>query len=251
MTRCRSPLQNGTSALRGLLCLIAFLLYHTGVSAQDNTLTAEEEAAGWELLFDGEDLGKWRNFKSDGLNAQWVAENGTMKLTGKGGGDILTRRTYANFDLRLHWQVSEGGNSGIFILVDEEGKFIYSRAPEIQILDNERHSDRKLDTHRSGSLYDMVAAHPSSQKPAGEWNQVRILFRDGFLQVWQNEVKTVNITIGDGTWNTLFEASKFSGGLESLFSDFKGFAEGRSGHIGLQDHSDPVAFRNLKILELK
>ena len=230
---------------------MAFLFFVVGASAADNALTAEEEAQGWELLFNGSDMSQWRNFKQPDLNEKWIVEDGTMKLTGKGGGDIMTRKSYGNFDLRLEWNISEGGNSGIFILVDEEGKFIYSRAPEIQILDNERHSDRKLDTHRSGSLYDMVAAHPSSQKPAGEWNQVRILFRDGFLQVWQNEVKTVNITIGDGTWNTLFEASKFSGGLESLFSDFKGFAEGRSGHIGLQDHSDPVAFRNLKILELK
>ena len=251
MTRCRSPLQNGTSALRGLLCLIAFLLYHTGVSAQDNTLTAEEEAAGWELLFDGEDLGKWRNFKSDGLNAQWVAENGTMKLTGKGGGDILTRKIYENFDLRLEWQIAEGGNSGIFILVDEEGRFIYSHAPEIQILDNERHSDNQIDSHLSGSLYDMVPSHPSSHRAAGEWNQVRILFQDGFLQVWQNGVATVTITIGDSAWNTLFEASKFSGLLGAWFGDFDGFAESRSGHIGLQDHGDAVAFRNIKILELQ
>ena len=231
--------------------VVQCLFFAVGASAADNRLSAEEQSQGWELLFNGTDISQWRNFKQPGLNEKWVVEDGTMKLTGKGGGDIMTRKSYGNFDLRLEWKISEGGNSGIFILVDEEGKFIYSRAPEIQILDNERHSDRKLDTHRSGSLYDMVAAHPSSQKPAGEWNQVRILFRDGFLQVWQNEVKTVNITIGDGTWNTLFKASKFSGGIESLFSDFKGFAEARTGHIGLQDHSDPVAFRNLKILELK
>jgi len=218
--------------------------------AQDNRLTEAEIDQGWELLFDGESTTQWRNFKSDGLSDKWVVEDGTMKLTGKGGGDILTRKTYGNFDLRLEWKVSEAGNSGIFILVDEEGKHIYSHAPEIQILDNERHSDSKIDSHRSGSLYDMVASHPSSHKVAGQWNQVRILFRDGFLQVWQNEVKTVNITIGDSTWNTLFDASKFGGGLEALFSDFDGFAQARSGHIGLQDHSDPVAFKNLKIKEL-
>jgi 3-keto-disaccharide hydrolase len=216
----------------------------------DNQLTDQEQEQGWELLFNGTDMSQWRNFKKQDVNAKWVVEEGTMKLTGKGGGDIMTRKSYGNFDLRLEWRISEAGNSGIFILVDEEGRHIYSHAPEIQILDNERHPDNKLDTRRSGSLYDMVASHPSSHKPAGEWNQVRILFRDGFLQVWQNGVKTVNITIGDGTWNTLFEASKFSGSISSLFNDFDGFAEARSGHIGLQDHSDPVAFKNLKILPL-
>lgn len=236
------------SILAGHLFLVlSLLLAPAVVSAGDNSLTEAEIAEGWQLLFDGSDMSHWRNFKRDDLSDKWVVENGTMKLSGKGGGDILTRKTYRNFDLRLEWLISEAGNSGIFILADEQGRHIYSHAPEIQILDNERHSDNKLDTHLSGSLYDMVASHPSSHKPAGEWNQVRILFRDGFLQVWQNQVKTVNITIGDGTWNTLFEASKFSGGL---FNSFEGFAEARSGHIGLQDHSDPVAFKNIKIREL-
>ena len=233
---------------RSLVLCLSVLISLSAWSA--NQLSEDEQNEGWQLLFNGEDMSQWRNFKRQDVNEKWVVEDGTMKLTGKGGGDIMTRQAFTNFDLRLEWNISEGGNSGIFILVDEEGKHIYSHAPEIQILDNERHPDRKLDTRRSGSLYDMVAAHPSSQKPAGQWNKVRILFRDGFLQVWQNDVKTVNVTIGDGTWNTLFEASKFSGGPIAWVSDFEGFAEARSGHIGLQDHSDPVAFRNLKIRPL-
>ncbi|WP_240732787.1 3-keto-disaccharide hydrolase [Halioglobus maricola] len=218
--------------------------------ANENQLSAEEQAQGWELLFNGSDLSHWRNFKQKDLNEKWVVVDGTMKLSGKGGGDIMTRKSYRNFDLRLEWNISEGGNSGIFILVDEAGDKIYSRAPEIQILDNERHLDRMIDSHRSGSLYDMVPSHPSSHRPAGQWNQVRIKFVDGFLEVWQNEVKTVNITLGDSAWETLLDASKFGGGVMGLFSDFEGFGEGREGHIGLQDHSDPVSFRNLKILPL-
>ena len=236
--------------LRWLLLMLAGVVIAGSVMA-DNTLTEEEQQQGWQLLFDGKNMSQWRNFKEEGVSDKWVVKNGTMQLAGKGGGDILTRKAYRNFDLRLEWKISEAGNSGIFILADEEGSHIYSHAPEIQILDNERHSDNKIDSHLSGSLYDMVASHPSSHKPAGQWNQVRILFRDGFLQVWQNGVATVNITIGDSTWETLFKGSKFSGGLSSFFSDFDGFAEAESGHIGLQDHSDPVAFKNLKILELK
>ena len=233
-----------------LILLLPLLTLGTAAVAKDNSLSEAEISEGWQLLFNGQDMSHWRNFKRESLSDKWVVENGTMKLVGKGGGDILTRKAYHNFDLRLDWLIAEGGNSGIFILADEEGEHIYSHAPEIQILDNDRHSDRKLDSHRSGSLYDMVASHSSSHKPAGQWNQVRILFRDGFLQVWQNGVKTVNITIGDSTWNTLLEASKFGGGLMGLFSDFEGFAEARSGHIGLQDHSDPVTFKNIKIREL-
>ena len=127
-------------------------------------------------------MDQWRNFKKTDLSSEWVVENGVMTLAGQGGGDILTKKTYKNFDLRLEWQISKAGNSGIFILVDEEGDKIYSHAPEIQILDNERHSDNKIDSHLSGSLYDMMASHSSSHKPAGEWNQVRIVFQ--LLRVW-------------------------------------------------------------------
>lgn len=236
---------------RALVQLTLLLIAPLCLSAQDNSLSEAELADGWVSLFDGVDMSHWRNFKSKELDDRWVVDNGTMKLSGKGGGDIMTRKSYTNFDLRLEWKISEAGNSGIFILVDEEGKYIYSHAPEIQILDNERHSDNKIDSRRSGSLYDMVASHPSSHKPAGEWNQVRILFRNGFLQVWQNGVKTVNITLGDSTWNTLLEGSKFSGWFGSLLGDFEGFGESRSGHIGLQDHGDPVAFKNIRIKELE
>ena len=233
------------------LCLLLLMTMAgsvvTGQALADNTLTEKEKKRGWQLLFDGNDMSQWRNFKKEGLSPKWVVEDGTMKLTGGEGGDILTRKTFRNFELRLEWNISEGGNSGIFILVDEEGERIYSHAPEIQILDNERHSDKEIDSHRSGSLFDMVVSHPSSHKPAGEWNKVRILFVDGFLQVWQNRVQTVNITIGDSTWNTLFKNSKFGDESNSVFD---GFAESTSGHIGLQDHGDPVAFRNIRIREL-
>ena len=94
---------------------------------------------------------------------------------------------------------------------------------------------------------DMVASHPSSHKPAGKWNKVQILFVDGFLQVWQNKVKTVNITVGDSTWDTLLRNSKFAQGQGN---DFEGFGASTTGHIGLQDHGDPVAFRNIRIREL-
>ena len=230
------------------LCLLALVgLTLSGEALAENTLTPKEKKQGWQLLFDGNDMSQWRNFKKEGLNPEWVVEDGTMKLTGAGGGDILTRKTYRNFDMRLEWNISEGGNSGIFILVDEDGERIWSHAPEIQILDNEKHSDGELDSHRSGSLYDMVPSHPSSHKPAGEWNKVRIRFEDGFLQVWQNRVQTVTITIGDSAWNTLFQNSKFG---DTSTDVFDGFAEATSGHIGLQDHGRPVWYRNIRVKRL-
>ena len=126
--------------------------------------------------------------------------------------------------------------------VQESESTPWRTGPEIQILDDARHSDNKVDTHRSGSLYDLIAAPPASQKPAGEWNTVVIRHRQGHLQVWQNDVQTVDIQIGGERWNSLVAGSKFA--------DWEGFGTLTEGHFGLQDHGDPVRFRNLKVRSL-
>lgn len=210
--------------------------------AADNQLSPQEQAEGWSLLFNGKDMQQWRNFKSDSLSPLWVIDQDSIKLTGKGGGDILTKKTYTDYDLMLDWKISEVGNSGVLIMADESGQFIYSHAPEIQILDNERHPDNKLATHLSGSLYDMVASPVASQKKAGEWNTARIRLEKSRLQVWQNGTLVTDIQIGSDDWKKLVAASKFA--------DWAGFASNKRGHIGLQDHGDPVWFKNIKIKEL-
>lgn len=207
--------------------------------AQNNVLSEEEKSQGWQLLFNGKDMSQWRNFKRPTLSEKWQVKNGTMLLSGKGAGDIVTKNSYQNFDLRLEWNISSAGNSGIFILADELGAQIYSHAIEVQILDNERHYDNKIDSHLSGSIYDMIAAPVASHKAAEQWNQVRILLDHKALKVWQNDVITVDVVIGSEQWQTLLAKSKFK--------DWQGFALNDIGHIGLQDHGDIVAFKNVKI----
>ena len=230
-------------ALASVLWLAALPFGGLAMAEQHiNTLSRAEADAGWTLLFDGKTAAAWRNYGAADLDDRWQVSEGALMLAAGGGGDIVTREAYENFELSLDWRVSEGGNSGIFILVEETDEPIYQRAPEIQILDNERHSDNEIDSHRSGALYDLVAPHPSAHKPQGEWNTVRIRFEDGLLNVWQNGVPTATIVIGSSTWQTLIANSKFA--------DWEGFGTGTTGRIGLQDHGDPVWFRNLKIREL-
>ena len=207
----------------------------------DNQLSKEEQKAGWQLLFNGQDMSHWRNFKSDTLSSKWTIDDGAMLLT-QGGGDILTKKSYVNFDLKLDWKISEVGNSGIFVLADELGKYIYSHAPEIQIIDNERHSDTKIDSNFSVSIYDLLTAPTSAHKPAMQWNTVRIKMLNNHLQVWQNGVSTASIVVGSSTWNTLVKNSKFA--------TWSNFATAKQGRIGLQDHGDKVWFKNIKIKEL-
>jgi len=225
-----------------LLVLALAMTTSLSVMAHDNQLSAEEKAQGWQLLFNGKDMSHWRNFKKPGVSDQWQVEHGEMKLIGKGGGDILTKEKYQNFELTIDWKVSEAGNSGIFVMADESGKHIYSHAVEVQILDNERHYDNKVASHLSGSIYDLIASPPSSHKVAGEWNNVRILLKNKHLQVWQNQIKAIDVVIGGDDWQQLLSKSKFA--------TWKGFGQTENGHIGLQDHGDPVSFRNIKIRTL-
>ena len=153
-----------------------------------------------------------------------------------------SKKTYKNFELTLDWKIAEAGNSGILILADEKGKYIYSHAPEIQILDNERHPDNKLDTHLSGSLYDLIASPIASHKKAGQWNSAKIRLENSALTVWQNDVQTAKVTIGSDEWNSLIAKSKFA--------TWPDFAAAKEGHLGLQDHGDKVWFKNIKIKEL-
>lgn len=222
-----------------LLGLLLSLFTSLSVVGLDNQLTEEEKQQGWQLLFNGNDLSEWRNFKKQALRDKWEVKDGTMHLSGAGGGDILTYQSFESFDFKLEWKISEAGNSGIFILADEKGAQIYSHAPEVQILDNKKHADNKVASHLSGSLYDMVASPEASHKKAGEWNQIRILLDNQHLQVWQNQIKTIDITINSNAWKKLVAKSKFA--------SWNGFGVNRSGHIGLQDHGDPVSFKNIKI----
>jgi len=225
--------------LSGLVLL--GLLSQTTLAA-DNELSAQEQADGWQLLFNGKDMSLWRNYQKADLNPAWQIDDGAMKLSAKGGGDILTKASYQNFELQLDWKISEAGNSGIFILADETGQMIYSHAPEIQIIDNERHPDNKLASHLAGSLYDMVPSPVSSHKKAGEWNHSRIKLDQGTLDVWHNGEHVTQVSIGSEQWQKWVAASKFA--------NWQGFAAAKTGHIGLQDHGDAVWFKNIKIREL-
>ncbi len=231
--------------LMAIIALSAGVLSSAGEpSAAEQQATSSEETdnAQWEVLFDGQSLAKWRSYGQAEVHPHWQIEDGALVLTQADGGDLITRATYQNFELYLEWWVAAGGNSGIFVLADESQLPIYVRAPEVQILDDAAHRDGNFADKRSGSLYDLIAAPAAAQKPTEHWNSVRIRHDNGHLQVWQNDVKTADVVIGSDTWKQLVADSKFA--------DWAGFGANPSGFIGLQDHGNRVAFRNLKIRRL-
>lgn len=221
-----------------------------------NELSAKEEEEGWELLFDGESTEHWRGYGKDSFPHGWVIEDGALKVEGSGageaggGGDIIYDQEFKDFELSLEWKVSEGGNSGIFYLAEEvEGEPIYTSAPEMQILDNEKHPDARLGkdgNRQAGSLYDLVPAKPQNARPVGEWNEVSIIVYRGTVVHNQNGENVVEYHLWTDDWNEMVENSKFK--------DWENFlnagGDDRQGYIGLQDHGDDVWFRNIKIRKL-
>lgn len=210
----------------------------------------------WIVLFDGSSTENFKGYCKDGFPKEgWEIVDGTLHCIGSGmgeaggkGGDIITKEKYGNFELSLEWKISEGGNSGIFYLAqekcgEEDGQPIWQSAPEMQILDNERHPDAKLGeagNRQAGSLYDLIPADPQNAKPAGEWNSARVMVYKGTVVHYQNGENILEYHLWTDKWNDMVAASKFKD-----YEDFVNPAQ--EGHIGLQDHGDDVWFRNIRI----
>ncbi|MDX1647017.1 MAG: DUF1080 domain-containing protein [Longimicrobiales bacterium] len=216
-------------------------------SVPHNTLTAEESAAGWRLLFDGETLEGWRGYGRDDVPETWVVRDGEMMLQTQGGnmdgGDLVTVEEYADFELAFDFKVGPEGNSGVFYRAREvDGKDLWQVAPEYQVLDDPAHpasADWDPRTHRTGENYDLHAADDRVVHPTGEWNSGRIVVEGDHVEHWLNGRKTVEYELHSDEWRALVEASKFA--VEEHY------ARAPSGSIGLQDHGTPVWYRNVKI----
>jgi len=217
-----------------------------------NTLTAQEKKEGWKLLFDGKTTTGWRNFNSDKINPGWKVADGslyldTTKVNGKvvAAGDIVTVDEYENYELSIDWKIQACGNSGIIFNVQEGSKYTasYQTGPEMQVLDNACHPDAKIIKHRAGDLYDLISCSTETVKPAGEWNQAKLIANKGHYTFWLNGVKTVEFDMGTPQWNEMVAGSKFK--------DMPNFGKFTKGRIDLQDHGNMVSFRNIKIKELK
>ncbi len=218
-----------------------------------NRLTKQERRDGWELLFDGLTTRGWHKYGGKVVGSAWKVTDGALYLDTaekdnwqiKGGGDIMTDDSFEDFHLKLDWRIAKNGNSGIMIYAQEDTskyRWPWETAPEMQVLDNDGHPDAKIQKHRAGDLYDLIAAKPETVRPAGQWNQVEIKCSNGKLDFWLNGTNVVSTTLWDDSWKKLVAGSKFAS-----MPDFGKF---KKGHIALQDHGDMVWYRNIKIRKL-
>ena len=239
-----------------IMILVLSIITSGAISQEkENTLTKKEKKAGWVLLFDGKTTDGWRGYNKAAFpDKGWIAEDGTLHVIGSsrgeaggGGGDLLYDKKFRNFELELEWKVSEGGNSGIFYLAQEiPDEPVWKGAPEMQILDNERHPDAKLGVNgnrAAGSLYDLIPGDFNAVKPAGEWNKVKIMVYKGTVVHFVNGKQVLEYHLWTDDWKKMVENSKFK--------DYPWFMNpAEEGYIVLQDHGDDVWFRNIKIKEM-
>jgi hypothetical protein len=224
------------------------------VNSIDNTISDEERAMGWKLLWDGKSTEGWRGAKLTSFPQKgWEVNNGVLKVlksTGgesTNGGDIVTVKKYKNFELKVDFKITEGANSGVKYFVDTElnkgeGSSI---GCEFQILDDKLHPDAKLGVKGNrtlGSLYDLIPAPQNKPFRNGFFNTARIVVLDNKVEHYLNDVKIVEYERNTQMWNALVNYSKYG-----VWPNFGNAAEG---HILLQDHGDEVSFKNIKIKEL-
>ncbi|MFT4033048.1 MAG: DUF1080 domain-containing protein [Siphonobacter sp.] len=235
----------------GLLGIGLLLNACTPKETLPNTLTNQEKEEGWALLFDGVSTKGWHIYNQGDTLSKWSAHNGELWCNPKEEkgifGDLVTDDRYENFDLRYEWKISKGGNSGVMIDVQESPQYgtDFMTAPEMQLLDNanaeERHKTNPL--HWAGCLYDVLGkGNNSKPKPFGEWNQSRIIQQDGKVTFWLNGFITAEADLKSQTWKNAV--------AKSNLGKFPAFGKMHSGKIALQNHTDEVAFRNMKIKKL-
>ena len=219
-----------------------------------NTLSDEERAAGWELLFDGTSTEGWRGYNKESFpESGWDVQDGNLVVLASDGseegqgGDIITTESFDNFELSLEFNVSTEANSGILYRVNEQPDApIWWNAPEYQVLDDDTYvamDTMDMDTHLTGDNYDLQSAAARIPIVVGDWYRARILVDGNHVEHWLNDQKMVEYELGSPEWEEMVKKSKFA--------EYEGYGRSTSGPIGLQDHGHMVRYRNIKIRRIE
>lgn len=213
----------------------------------DNELTDEEKKDGWVLLFDGSTLNGWHPYNNDTRKLTWAAKDGEL-VCGPDVRlehiDLVTDKEYTNYDLRFDWKIHKEGNSGVFIDVQERPdiKATYASGPEYQILE-ETHVDNTNPLKKTGCIFNLTQQiNPARPTKAEEWNESRIVQKDGHVQFYVNDVLTTEADLKSAAWTDSV--------AKTHFGTFPEFGKHTSGHIALQDWFKSVSFKNMRIKEM-
>ncbi len=216
-----------------------------------NVLSDAEQADGWSLLFGGESLSGWHGYNGRTVES-WTVEDCAIKSVGTEGNygsdmraDLVTDGEYTDFELRIDWKASEGGNSGLMygVIEDELYDAAWKTGPEYQLVDDVGFPEPLEEWQKAAANYAMHAAAPDKPlKPVGEWNTSRIVVNGDHVEHWLNGAKVLEFE----RWNDEWEHLKNSG----KWLDAPEYGSAATGHIVIQDHGSVFWFRNVKIREI-
>jgi len=226
----------------GTLVLGALILNHQS-TIQSAVRNPQSAMTGWRSLFDGTSLDAWRGYKTEKIPDGWHVAQGTLAKDVPVA-DIVTKDEFDDFELEVDWKIGEAGNSGIFYRGTEEYDHIYWSAPEYQLLDDIKGADNKTRLTCAGAAYAILPSPPGHLKPVGDWNRARIVARGSHVEHWLNDFKLLEYELGSADWQAKVKASKFNA--------WPNYGRAKRGHLALQgDHAGSLAFRNIRIRELK
>jgi hypothetical protein len=243
--------------MKKLLSVIALcaLVAGSALAQKPNTLTKKEKKEGWKLLFDGKSYKGWHTYGKDTVGRKWTIQDGAFVfdpskavVPADEGGDITTNEEYENYEFSVEWKVAKGSNSGLIFNVQESPKHksAADTGLEMQVLDNIDATDNKIETHLAGQLYDLAGgAATSKPKPVGEWNNARIIQKNGHITLIFNGITTYDGQIGSPEWNAMVAKSKFSKG-----TGYADWGKTTKGKIAFQKHPGSSSWRNVKIRPL-
>ena len=229
--------------------------------------SAFSQTSEWEYLFDGKSFNGWHQYNKNVMSDAWYIENGEMVLKSNNdnvswGNDIVTDKTFTNFELSIEWKIPKGGNSGIFFKVNEIPgvNAPWKTGPEIQVLDNENFVGPNTLYHQAPALYDMKPLGDIKYNPYGEWNHLllKVDHNNNLGSVTFNGEFVYSFPLYGPEWDDMVSRSKFSDDkyYENLVPDHPYFTYApffgkfKTGKIGLQDHGYDVRYRNIKIRQL-
>lgn len=190
----------------------------------------------YQSLFNGVDLSGWEGGGADAASC-WKALDGELVCTGEPGPWLRSGVEYGDFDLRFEYKLLEGGNSGVYVRVPADGahrgKDVDGDRPtgvEVQVLDDQAERYKDIMPYQyCGSLYAIAAAEQHVGRAAGVWNCMEITCRGTKYRVVHNGVTIVDT-----------DADQYP---ELAQRQIRGF-------LGLQNHSEAVSFRRLRVLDL-
>ena len=232
-----------------------------GQTKKEKNKLGDSKKDEWISLFDGKTTEGWHYYNGGELGHEWEVIDGVLtfdprKQNKDQNSDIVTNENFTNFILSIEWKIAECGNSGLFWGVHEDEKCFspYLTGPEIQLLDNERHSDAfmKPKYHQAGALYDIVQPSKDVCNPAEEWNHflLTVNHKINNANVKLNGIEIVSFPVNGPEWEELISTSKFRDKSTYNYVEAPEFGKYKTGKIGLQDHGDRVSFRNIRIKRL-